>query len=167
MSKNTNQEYLNPYIYMISKTYMKLIVWFSRFHGTILRISSGRLMHTLNGLDMMLLSTQGRRTGEFKHTPLLYIQNDGKYYCTASFGGNDRNPDWFLNLLANPNVKLLVNQNSVDAIACSISGNERSEIWNRLVKYYPNYANYQRRTSRTIPVVRFDPTPDGKHSQDS
>ena len=142
---------------MIPGLRFKLIVWFSRLHGIALRTSGGRLMRKLMGLNMLLLSTTGRRTGQLRNTPLLYLEHNGRYYCVASFAGNDSDPSWFLNLLADPNVELLVNRERFTAKASQTSGLERTEVWEKFVEYYPGYANYQQRTDRIIPVVRFDP----------
>ena len=134
----------------------KLIIWFSRTHKTVLRISVGRLMQNILGLNMLLLSTRGRRTGQCRKTPLLYMKDGDKYYCVASFAGSHKHPQWFLNLVANPNVHLLVKRRTLTAIAHVTSGQERDKAWAMLVNYYPAYAKYQKRTERTIPVVRFD-----------
>ena len=123
----------------------------------VLRVSSGRFMHRLRGLNMLLLSTKGRRTGQSKETPLLYLEDGGQYYCAASFGGNNKHPQWYLNLVAGPTVGLLVKQRRVTAIATVLSGQEYREAWTKLVGCYPPFAKYQNRTERAIPVVRFSP----------
>ena len=115
-------------------------------------------MYQLMGLDMLLLSTKGRKTGELRQTPLLYIEEGGSYYCVASFGGNDRHPDWFLNILAEPRVQLTVKQKNLNAIATEISGQERESMWEKLTGYYPNFNSYQDSTTRIIPVIKFNPT---------
>lgn len=145
---------------VLSTLYFKLIIWFSRTHSAVLRISGGKLMHNLRGLNMLLLSTRGRRTGRSVDTPLLYIDDGDHYYCVASFGGSDSHPQWFLNLVANPTVKLLIKQRRLTAKAHVTSGQERMEAWGKLVNYYPAFAKYQKRTKRTIPVVKFNPIPD-------
>lgn len=113
-------------------------------------------MKNILGLNILLLSTRGRRTGQCRETPLLYIKDGYKYYCVASFGGSHKHPEWFLNLVANPNVHLLVKRRTLTAIAHVTSGQERDKAWAMLVNYYPAYTKYQKRTERTIPVVRFD-----------
>ena len=142
--------------------YFKLIIWFSHIHSAVLRMSGGRLMHQLLGLNMLLLFTKGRRTGQTKTNPLLYVQDGNQYYCVASFGGNDRNPQWFRNLVANPKVQLLVKGRHITAMADVTSGKERCDAWKKLVNYYPPFSKYQRRTSRTIPVVKFHPLPNSE-----
>jgi len=142
--------------------YFKLIVWFSHIHSVVLRLSSGRLMQKLGGLNMLLLSTKGRQTGQTRTNPLLYIKEGNQYFCVASFGGNDRNPQWFRNLLCDPNVQLLAEGRHHTAIADVMSGEERCDAWNKLVEYYPPFSKYQRRTNRTIPVVKFHPLPNSE-----
>ena len=142
---------------IVSILYFKSIIYFSRIHRTILLMSNGRFMNKLVGLNMLLLSTTGRRTGQIKDTPLLYLEDKGTYYCVASFGGNDRHPQWFMNLVAHPRVQLLVRQRRFAATAYVTSGEERNEAWRSLTKYYPPFAKYQDRTNRIVPVVRLDP----------
>ena len=137
--------------------YFKFIICFSRIHRTILLMSRGRFMNKLVGLNMLLLSTPGRRTGQVRDTPLLYLEDVGSYYCVASFGGNNKHPQWFMNLVAHPRVQLLVRQRRFGATACVTSGEERNEAWRSLINYYPPFAKYQERTDRIIPVVRLDP----------
>ena len=112
-------------------------------------------MHELKGLNMLLLFTKGRHTGKFRHTPLLYIEDSDRYYCAASFAGSDRDPEWYLNLVADPNVELLIRRRRIAAKARLTEGKERKEAWRKLVEYYPSFATYQDRTKRTIPVVMF------------
>ena len=147
---------------VLSTLHFKFIVWFSRTHSAVLRMSGGRLMHSLLGMNMLLLSTVGRRTRHSRDTPLLYMEIDGYYYCVASFAGSDRHPQWFLNLVSNPEVQLLVRRRHLTALAHVTSGQERSEAWDELVGYYPAFAKYQRRTGRAIPVVRFSPVPNSR-----
>ena len=123
-------------------------------------------MYSLTGLDMLLLSTTGRRTGYSRYTPLLYIHDSGQYYSVASFGGNASHPKWFLNLVDDPKVHLLVRRKRINAVAQVISGQERSRVWENLVNCYPSFAKYQERTDRTIPVIKFSPVTDtGENSK--
>ena len=142
---------------MFLKFHFKLIVIFSHIHKTVLLATGGRLMQRLGGLDMLLLTTIGRKTGNLRSTPLLYIEHGGEYYCAASFAGNDRNPEWFLNLVSDPHVELLVRNKRFPAEAHLISGQERIKAWGKLVNYHSDFAIYQRRTERAIPVIKFSP----------
>ena len=111
---------------------------------------------------MLLLSTKGRRTGQTRTNPLLYIEDGNQYYCVASFGGNDKDPQWFRNLLCDQKVQLLVKGRYFAAIADLTSGKERCDAWKKLVEYYPPFSKYQTRTIRTLPVVKFYPVPNSK-----
>ena len=113
-------------------------------------------MHNLRGLDMLLLSTKGRHTGHIKETPLLYVEEGGRYYCAASFAGSDTNPQWFMNLVVDTNVELLLRRRRFAAVAHVTTGSERCSAWTKLVECYPDFARYQNRTERMIPVVRFE-----------
>ena len=114
-------------------------------------------MYRLMGLNMLLLSTRGRQTGHYRDNPLLYVEHNGNYYSAASFGGNDNHPNWFLNLSLNPEVTILINRKRLNAIAHVTSEPERTQAWDSLVRCHPDFNNYQKRTTRVIPVVRFDP----------
>ena len=141
---------------MRTSLYFKTITWFSNFHRLILSISNGRWMRKLNGLDMLLLSTRGRKTGKNRKTPLLYIKIGETYYSAASYGGNDSHPDWYLNIVDDSDVELLVEQKWVKAIAKIEVGASRSYAWTKLTDNYPGFENYQKKTSRLIPVVSFN-----------
>ena len=147
---------MNLFSMIFSNLRFKMIVLFSRFHGKVLRSTGGRFMHTLQGLDMLLLSTVGRQTGRLRDNPLLYLESDGKFYCVASFGGHVNHPEWFLNLVANPNVHLLIRGQRYTATAHVTSGSEREKAWRMLTEYHPGFVSYQKRTARKIPVVSFD-----------
>ena len=140
---------------MITLIRRKSIIWFSRFHAFILQISKGRIMDRLMGLDMLLLFTNDRQSGQLQKTPLLYVEYDNSYHCAASFAGNDSNPQWFFNIIADPNVEVLVRHKNIRTIAKITSGQERIRAWGKLVEVYPNFLKYQNLTTREIPVVRF------------
>ena len=113
-------------------------------------------MRKLQGLDMLLLSTRGRKTGKNRKTPLLYIKIGETYYSAASYGGNDSHPDWYLNIVDDSDVELLVEQKWVKAKAKVELGSARCYAWTKLIDYYPPFVNYQQKTSRLIPVVSFN-----------
>ena len=113
----------------------KLIGWFGRVHSLVLRISQGKFMNSLAGLDMLLLTTKGRRTGRYRNTTLLYIEDDGFHYCVASFGGNDRHPEWYLNLVSEPTAWLLINKRYIKVTASVLLGKRRDDLWTKLIGY--------------------------------
>ena len=127
----------------------------SRFHTSLFRsiglTGLGALRQTL------ILTTRGRKTGREVSTPLLHIEENGKLYIVASFGGNDSHPGWYRNLVAHPEVGVERNKESRRYRARSLSPEEASKVWPKLLALYPPYADYQKKTTRVIPVVELTP----------
>jgi len=136
-----------------------LIVVFSKFHTVVLRITKGKLMGRLVGLDMLLLTTVGKKTGKKRYTPLLFIKVDSNFYCAGSFGGSDKAPQWYTNILSNPEVEILAEGELFAAQANILEGEAKANAWNCLINLYPNFQKYQDRTDRVIPVIRFEYRP--------
>ena len=133
-----------------------LIVAFSKFHTTVLRMTKGKLMGRLVGLDMLLLTTVGKKTGKKRYTPLLFKKIDSSFYCAGSFGGSDKAPHWYTNILSNPRVEILADGKLFTAEAHILEGQSKADAWNSLVTLYPNFQKYQSRTDRDIPVIKFE-----------
>ena len=109
-------------------------------------------------LTTLLLTTVGRRSGKAFVIPLIYRPTDTGGYCViASKGGAPAHPAWYLNLSADPNVKVQVANDKFDALARVATGDERTALWNMMVEYYAPYTDYQAATDRQIPVVVLDP----------
>jgi len=102
---------------------------------------------------MLLLSTTGRNTGSRHTVPLLYLTNGNSLVVVASYGGRPNHPEWYRNLLADPvaSVQILGEQRAVEAT--TMTDHERSEWWPKVVEAYSDYATYQTRTDRVIPLV--------------
>ena len=109
------------------------------------------------GNDMLLLTTRGRRSGEAHTVPLLYLTDGDTIAVIASFGGRDHHPDWYLNLVADPSVTALTGDQEVRLTAHTATPSERETWWPRIVEAYRDYAVYQGRTAREIPVVLLQP----------
>lgn len=107
---------------------------------------------------MLLLTTRGRRTGEPHTVPLLYLRDGACLLLIASYGGRDRHPEWYLNLVADPSVTAQVGSQALELIARTAAPSEREVLWPRVVEAYRDYAVYQRRTEREIPIVLLEPT---------
>jgi proline iminopeptidase len=105
----------------------------------------------------LILTTHGRKTGREVSTPLLYVEENEKLYLVASFGGNDAHPGWYRNLVANPEVKVERYHGARRYRARSLSPEEASKVWPKLLALYPTYADYQKKTTRVIPVVELTP----------
>ena len=106
----------------------------------------------------LLLTTTGRKSGDKLIFPLFYGETgDGGYIIVASKGGAPKHPQWYLNLVANPEVEVQVGTKKLKARARTVSGAERAKLWQEALKFWPPYADYQKKTEREIPVVVLDP----------
>jgi deazaflavin-dependent oxidoreductase (nitroreductase family) len=120
------------------------------------RSNEGRLGGQFEGSPMLLLITTGAKTGQKRVNPMMYLSEDGSTYVFASKAGAPTNPDWYHNLVANPQVTVEIGTKTVEATARVLSGQERDEIYARQAKLYPGFAEYQEKTTRVIPVVALD-----------
>lgn len=111
----------------------------------------------LNGMPVVVLTSVGRKSGKLRKSPLMRVENEGKYAAVASLGGAPKNPVWYYNVVANPHVELRDGQVVTDMIAREITGDEKAEWWERAVAAYPPYADYQNNTDRQIPVFVLEP----------
>jgi deazaflavin-dependent oxidoreductase (nitroreductase family) len=105
------------------------------------------------GIPTLLLTTLGRRSGQARRTPLIYGRDGDRYLVVASKGGADEQPDWYVNLVANPRVRLQVGAEKFDATAHPADPAEKAHLWPIMTAIWPDYDAYQRRTERDIPVV--------------
>jgi deazaflavin-dependent oxidoreductase (nitroreductase family) len=106
-----------------------------------------------NGVPTLLFTAKGRKSGELRTIPIIFAQVGEKYVIIASKGGAPAHPAWYLNLQADPHVKVQIKGDKFDAVARTAEGAEREELWAAAVKTWPNYEVYQSRTDRKIPVV--------------
>jgi len=111
----------------------------------------------------LLLTTKGRKSGEERHVPLLYVDNDGTYLVVGSKGGPASDPAWYLNLQADPHCEVRVGGFRSRAVARTLDGEERERLWTKVTDKHPVYAKYQSRTDRRIPLVLI--TPSGSETQ--
>ena len=127
-------------------------------HKTLLKVSGGRWGATLGSMPVVELHTVGRSSGKRRSTMLTTpVHDEGTYVLVASKGGDDRDPDWFRNLVANPDVELTVDGTTIPLTARVATEDEKSELWPRIVEAYKGYAGYQEKTDRNIPVVICEP----------
>jgi len=117
------------------------------------RANQGRVGGSFQGAPMLLLTTTGRRTGERRTNPMMYLADGDRLLVFASKGGAPTNPDWYHNLVANPEVTVEVGTESYQAHATALHGDERDRLYAEQSSRYPGFAEYQRNTSRVIPVV--------------
>ena len=127
------------------------------FFVSLYRLTNGRVGGHVAGLQVLLLTTIGRKTGEERTTPLGFFIQDGNYIITASNAGRDTNPGWFHNLRANPHVKLEIKDQQLQAEAEVAPQAKRTTLWSQLISLSPYYANYSKKTNREIPMVILHP----------
>lgn len=131
---------------------------FSSLHKALFRVTGGLIGRRLVDNDMLLLTTTGRRTGRGRTVPLLYLEDGDMTVVIASYGGRDRHPAWYLNLVDHPSVRVRKPGEVFTAVARTADSKERAELWPRITTAYAGYATYQKRTDRQIPVVVLEPT---------
>ncbi|MGI8760355.1 MAG: nitroreductase family deazaflavin-dependent oxidoreductase [Jatrophihabitantaceae bacterium] len=107
-----------------------------------------------NGTTILLLTTTGRRTGRPRTSPLIFVPHgDGAYLVVASKGGADEPPDWYRNLRADPEVQVQIKDERFPARARVATAEEKPALWRQMTQAWPDYDEYQLKTSREIPVV--------------
>ncbi len=118
--------------------------------------SGGTRANTLRdtGLPIVIFTTRGNRSGKLRKTPVMKVEHEGEYALVASMGGAPKNPQWYYNLLAYPDDVLLQDgPEPFEVVVRQVSGDERATWWERSVAAYPSYAEYEKKTTRQIPVL--------------
>jgi deazaflavin-dependent oxidoreductase (nitroreductase family) len=111
----------------------------------------------LKGKRVILLTTVGAKTGKIRKTPLMRVENDGEYAVVASLGGAPKHPVWYWNIKKNPRVELQDGEVTKDYEAREVVGEDKAVWWERAVEAWPDYADYQKKTDRQIPVFVLTP----------
>jgi F420H(2)-dependent quinone reductase len=119
--------------------------------------SGGAEATEMQGKPIILLTTVGAKTGKLRKTPLMRVEHDGEYAIVASLGGAPQNPVWYHNVKKNPHVELQDGGVTRDYDAREVSGDEKATWWERAVAAFPDYAEYQEKTERQIPVFVLSP----------
>ena len=119
--------------------------------------SGGTEGTTLRDKPVIVLTTLGVKSGKVRKTPLMRVEHGGRYAVVASQGGAPTHPVWYHNIVAHPEVELQDGPTRQDMVARELEGNERAEWWERAVAAWPDYAEYQTKTDRLIPVFVLEP----------
>ena len=128
--------------------------WMSRANTFVYKKTNGRVGGKLpKGAPVALLTTTGRKSGEPRVSPLLYLRHGDRVILVASQGGAAKNPMWYLNLKANPKVSIQIKDEVLALTARDATEAERTEYWPKLVEMYSSFDDYQSWTDRVIPVV--------------
>ena len=117
------------------------------------RLTRGMLGGQMRGFKVLLLSTKGRKSGKTYTTPLGCFDYEGGYVIVASNAGLPSHPAWYYNLKSNPQVTVQVLDKVMPATAEVLSGEARTQAWRQVIAIAPSYANYEKRTTRVIPVI--------------
>jgi deazaflavin-dependent oxidoreductase (nitroreductase family) len=120
--------------------------------------SGGTEGTTMRGMPVVVLTTKGAKSQALRKTPLMRVEHDGRYVVVASKGGAPKHPQWYHNVVANPQVELQDGPVKQDMTARELSGAEKEQWWERAVAAFPDYADYQKKTDREIPVFLLEPT---------
>ncbi|MFG2564115.1 nitroreductase family deazaflavin-dependent oxidoreductase [Streptomyces sp. NPDC048567] len=124
--------------------------------------SGGTEGTTMRGMPVIVLTTVGAKSGKIRKTPLMRVEHDGRYAVVASQGGAPTHPVWYHNLKAEPRAELQDGPVRSDMTAREVTGAEKDQWWERAVDAFPDYADYQKKTDRQIPVFVLEPV-DGSH----
>ena len=111
----------------------------------------------IGGRSVILLTTRGAKSGKLRKVPLMRVEHEGKYAIVASLGGAPKNPVWYYNVKADPHVELQDDTTTKDYRAREVTGDEKALWWDRAVAAYSDYADYQKKTDREIPVFVLEP----------
>lgn len=129
----------------------------SAFNVWVYRLSAGRLLGSFLGAPVCLVTMTGRKTGKIRTIPLIYLPHDDDVILVASQGGMDTHPVWYHNLVANPEVEVQDGARRRKLLARRASDQEKRELWPHILSIYKDFAGYQERTSRNIPVFICSP----------
>lgn len=121
------------------------------------RRSGGKVMGSMRRMPLLILTTTGKKSGQPRTTPVMYLRDGANYVVTASNAGRQTNPAWFANLRAHPEVTIEVGADTITATARVADADERTRLWASLVEAAPFFAQYQQNTSRAIPMVILTP----------
>jgi F420H(2)-dependent quinone reductase len=131
----------------------RLVYQVMKVNTAVYRASGGRLWNTVKGAPVLILHHTGRKSGQARTSPLLYLRDGDDLVIVASRGGSDAMPAWWLNLKASPDTTVELGRERIDVTAVEATPEEKSALWPRLVEMYPEFDVYQQRTARQIPVI--------------
>ncbi len=126
---------------------------FGAEHVRVYRETDGERGYHWRGTTILLLSTQGRKSGEERTTPLIHRSDGERWVIVASKGGAPEHPGWYENLLANPEAGIQVLGEEIPVLASTAAGEERERLWAAMTEVWPAYDEYKTKTDREIPVV--------------
>ena len=139
------------------RTLRRVIKPFSRLNVFVYKLTGGRVMGTLTGRPVMLVTMEGAKSGKTRTIPLMYVPYNDGVIVVASQGGAPRSPVWYKNLIANPDIVVQYKNHTMNLRARQVEDTEKAQVWPVCVEHYHEYDDYQRRTDRNIPVFVCEP----------
>ena len=130
-------------------------------HAGVYRATGGKLFGRMGKSPILLLNTVGRKSGKKRTSPLLYVMDGEDFVIIASKGGASAHPAWYLNLMANPEATVEIEDREVRVRAEEAHSEEKSRLWQKMVEMYPAYDAYQEKTEREIPLLVLRPVERG------
>ena len=126
-------------------------------HSSLYRATDGRVGGRFLGGPVLLLNTTGRKSGQRRTTPLLYVMDGEDFVIIASNGGAPKHPAWYLNLKANPDATVEIEGRETRVRAEEASPEDKGRLWQKMVEMYSGYDGYQRKAEREIPLLVLHP----------
>ena len=137
-----------------SKNLKRVLSIANNIHGGLYRMSGGKFANQMANLPVLLLTTFGRKSGKPHSNPVVYIRDGQDYLVSASAGGMDWHPGWYLNLKNKPEAKIDIGDKTFDVHAMIMKGEERVNLYEKFKAASSNFSKYEKGTSRMIPVIR-------------
>lgn len=128
-----------------------------KLHVFLYKRTNGSMGGSMGGSDVLLLSSTGRKTGKTRIAPLLFMMDSSNYIIIASYGGSDNNPAWYHNLRNSKETTIRVKEIIKEVNVTIASKDERNRLWPIITEWSPQYAKYQEKTSREIPIIILSP----------
>lgn len=147
----------NPMTEKEFKALRRVIKPFSRLNVFVYKLTGGRVMGTLTGRPVMLVTMKGAKTGKERTIPLMYVPYKNGVIVVASQGGAPKSPVWYNNLVAHPDIVVQYKRNKMNLRARRVDDAEKARVWPICVEHYREYDDYQKRTDRNIPVFVCEP----------
>ena len=136
------------------------IKWFMAINAFLIRISRGRIGSQLGTQTILILNTVGRKSGQPRSIPIAYFFHEGKYLVVESNWGRDNHADWYFNLKSQPQVSIEVKGKVLQVNARFAEGGEYARLWEYVTKRHAPYLEYQKMTTRKLPIAIFEPRTD-------
>jgi F420H(2)-dependent quinone reductase len=132
------------------------IKWFMSINALLIRLSRGRIGSKLGTQTILVIHTIGRKSGEDRAIPIAYFSHEDRYLIVASNWGKDKQANWYLNLKKDPHARLEINGKTILVVAHEAEGEEYDRLWKFATEHHPPYLEYQKMTTRHIPIMVFE-----------